>query len=263
MKELAIIENFKNLFLAAVLLVSMPGAVAGEVSDNFRISSEHMGYDIQYRVYTPKGIVEGDSYPVLFVTDGELYLTRMDLPSVADELITSGAIRKAFIVFVDSSNPDDPRESRRNTEFMCNADYLEFYNEELLPSLYARYPISQDRNDTNILGLSFGGLNSACFGVMNSQVFSGIGMHSPANADFVREVSRLYQQNETEPLRFFISSGTRNDNLASTRRLRDVLEKKGYEITYIENRGARHNLDNWRALLDDALLALLPRRRSR
>lgn len=236
----------------------LPLAVAGEVSDNIRISSKYMGYDLQYRVYTPDGIEEGQEYPVLFVTDGILYLLRMDMPAVADQLMASGEVRKAFIVFVDSNNPDNPQESRRNSEFMCNADYLKFYNGELLPSLYENYPISRHRDDTNILGLSFGGLNSACFGVINSKVFSGIGMHSPASGDHIREVAKLYEQNETEPLRIFISSGTRNDNLKSTRRFRDLLEEKGYPVTYVENKGARHDLDNWRVLLDDALIALLP-----
>ncbi len=230
---------------------------AGELSDNIRISSKYMGYDLQYRVYTPDGIEDGQLYPVLFVTDGAFYI-EMGLPSVVDELVAAGEIRPVFVVFVDSRNPDDPAESRRNSEFMCKIEYVNFYNAELLPWLHREFPISRSRDDTNILGLSFGGLNSACFGVITSATFSGIGMHSPASDRHVREVSRLYQRNETEPLRVFISSGTRNDNLRSTRRFRDVLEDKGYQVTYVENKGAGHDFENWVELLDDALLALVP-----
>ena len=43
-----------------------------------------MGYDLQYRVYTPDGVEEGKKYPVLFVTDGALYLGGMNMPAVAD-----------------------------------------------------------------------------------------------------------------------------------------------------------------------------------
>lgn len=245
-----------------VLLLAFAGGIqptmAGEISDNIRISSQYMGYDLQYRVYTPDGIEEDRQYPVLFVTDGPLYLFRMEMPSVADALMAAGEISKAFIVFVDSNNPDDPTENRRNTEFMCNGDYMKFYNGELLPELWENYPMGRTRDDINILGVSFGGLNAACFGVINSTVFSGIGMHSPASDRHVGEVSKLYQENETEPLRIFMSSGTRNDNLKSTRRFRDVLEEKGYEMTYVENKGARHDVENWIPLLDDALMALLP-----
>jgi enterochelin esterase-like enzyme len=236
--------TLKTLVLIAAIIGFKGSVVAGEVSDNIRITSKYMGYDLQYRVYTPDGI--------------ELYLSGLDMPVVIDELVEAGTIRPAFFIFVDSRNPDDLQESRRNSEFMCKTEYVKFYNGELMPALYEAYPISRDRDDTNILGLSFGGLNSACFGVISSRTFSGIGMHSPASGDHVREVSRLYQKNETEPLRIFISSGTVNDNLRPTRRFRDVLEELGYQVTYVENKGAKHNLSNWSELLDDALITLLP-----
>lgn len=250
--------TLKTLVLIAAIIGFKGSVVAGEVSDNIRITSKYMGYDLQYRVYTPDGIEDGKTYPVMFVTDGELYLSGLDMPVVIDELVEAGTIRPAFFIFVDSRNPDDLQESRRNSEFMCKTEYVKFYNGELMPALYEAYPISRDRDDTNILGLSFGGLNSACFGVISSRTFSGIGMHSPASGDHVREVSRLYQKNETEPLRIFISSGTVNDNLRPTRRFRDVLEELGYQVTYVENKGAKHNLSNWSELLDDALITLLP-----
>ena len=252
-------RSFQSAFVATVFLAGWnPPLNAGELSDNIRIQSNHMRYDLQYQVYVPDGVIEGNDYPVLLVTDGPLYSHGMDMPSVADELIESGEIRPVFIVFVDARNPDNPEENRRNSEFMCNASYMRFYNDELLPGLYENYPISPHRDDTNILGLSFGGLNSACFGVMNSKLFSGIGMHSPANEQLIDNVSKQYQERDTEPLRIFLSSGTRNDNLGSTRRLREVLEDKGHELTYIENKGARHNTRNWSELLDDALIALVP-----
>ena len=249
--------TLKTLLLFVLVVVLAEKPMAGELSDNIRISSKYMGYDLQYRVYTPDGIESDTSYPVMLVTDGAAYI-EMGMPQVVDELLANGDIRPVFVVFVDSRNPDNLAESRRNTEFMCKIEYVNFFNAELLQALYRNHPISGDRDDTNILGLSFGGLNSACFGVITSKTFSGIGMHSPGSDKHVREVSKLYQRNETLPLRVFISSGTRNDNLRSTRRFRDVLEEKGYEVTYVENKGAAHNYANWIELLDDALIALVP-----
>lgn len=249
--------RFKNLLLATLIVSASPLLVAGDLSDNIRISSQFLGYDLQYRVYTPDGVSAGEKYPVLVVTDGAAYIG-MDMPRVLDEMVGEGVIRPVFVVFVDSRNPDDLQESRRNSEFMCKIEYVNFINAELLQELYRSYPVSSDRDDTNILGLSFGGLNSACFGVISSKTFSGIGMHSPGSDRHVKEVSKLYQRNETQDLRIFISSGTRNDNLRSTRRFRDVLEEKGYEVTYVENKGAGHDFDNWIELLDDALMALVP-----
>lgn len=233
-------------------------AHAGELSDNIRITSKYMGYDLQYRVYSPPRVEPEKSYPVLLLTDGQWYIRPGGMVAVLDELIESGGIEPLYAVFVDSRNPDDLDENRRKEEFMCRPEYVNFYTAELLPSLYERYPISVDREDTNILGFSFGGLNSACFGVLASNRFYGIGMHSPASDRHLRVVAKLYQENDTEPLKIFMSAGTVNDNLRAARRFRDILERKGYEVTYVEARGKAHNWENWGELLDDALLALLP-----
>lgn len=249
---------FKSVVVTALFSVLSQPVGAGELSGDIRISSKYMGYDLQYRVYTPDGVAAGQRYPLLLVTDGNLYLEHMGMAGVLDKLMSAGRIRKAFVVFVDSRNPDDLSETRRNKEFMCKAEYANFYTAELMPQLYQRYPISARREDTNILGLSFGGLNSACFGIMASNRFSGIGMHSPGSAAHLKQVARLYERNETEPLRIFLSAGTVNDNLRAVRRFRDTLESRGCEVTYIENKGKAHNLENWSGLLDDALLALLP-----
>ena len=247
-----------GLLVAGLLMAHSVVVQGGELSRNFRIESQYMGYALQYRVYTPDRVEEGQKYPVLLVTDGELYSGPLGMIGVLDDLILTRRIRPTFVVFVDSRNPDNLDENRRNEQFMCNADYARFHIGELLPRLYAEYPISEHRDDTNILGLSFGGLNSACFGVVLSRRISGIGMHSPASAQHVAEVIKLYRSSEQEPLRVFLSTGTVNDNLKSTRRLRKVLEKKDFDVTYVEIEGATHDFDNWSAVIDDALLALVP-----
>lgn len=249
----------RRIKLLALLLAAMtvsPGASAAGLSGNFTISSQYMGYDLQYRVYTPAGVEAGIKYPVLLVSDGQWYIEQGGMVQVLDGLVDSGRIEPVFLVFVDSRNPDDLTENRRNAQFMCNPDYVNFHTAELLPSLYARYPISVDREETGILGVSFGGLNAACFGLLASNRFYRIGMHSPASAKHLRLVSGLYQKQDTLPLRVFMSSGTINDNLRAARRFRDVLERQGYDVTYVENKGKAHDWENWRELLDDALLAL-------
>lgn len=252
-------RTLETIALAAWMCSLSPAAVAGALSDNIRITSKYMGYDLQYRIYTPDGIEEGARYPVLVVTDGQLYVDEMGMVDIVDRLMQSGSIRRAFVVFVDSRNPDDLGETRRNSEFTCKAAYVNFHAAELLPKLIEEQPISAAREDTNILGLSFGAINSACFGALASGRYSGIGMHSPGSDKHVREIMRLYEKIEkTEPLRIFLSVGTINDNLRANRRLRDTLEEKGYEVTYVENKGRTHTFENWREMIDDALLALLP-----
>jgi enterochelin esterase-like enzyme len=244
----------KSLALAAALCGLSPVVVAGTLSENIRISSQYMGYDLQYRVYTPSGVEPDSKYPVLLVTDGQWYIRPLGMIGVLDSLIDSGQIEPIYVIFVDSRNPDDLEENRRFKEFMCNADYVNFYTAELLPSLYGLYPINVDREDTYILGLSFGGLNAACFGLLASNRFSGLGMHSPGNHKHMRLVSEMYEDVDTMPLRIFLSAGTVNDNLRASKQFREVFEEKGYEVTFVVNNGKAHNWENWSELLDDVLL---------
>lgn len=252
-------RKFTILALTALICASPASLPAGELSDNIRISSSYLGYDLQYRVYTPTGVAPGEKYPVLLVTDGQWYIAMLGMPGVLDELIAEGRMEPVFVVFVDSRNPDEPTENRRNDEFMCNVDYVNFYTAELLPTLYRHYPINVDREDTSILGLSFGGLNAACFGALASNRFYGIGMHSPGSGKHLRVVSGIYEENDTLPLKVFLSAGTVNDNFRAAKKFRDVLEKKGYDVTWIENTGKAHNWENWRELIDDVLLTFFGR----
>ncbi|HNP63671.1 MAG TPA: alpha/beta hydrolase-fold protein, partial [Woeseiaceae bacterium] len=150
-------------------------------------------------------------------------------------------------------DPDRLDVDRRNAQFMCNADFATFFAAELVPTISRDEPVSLSRDDRVILGLSFGGLNSACFGLMLSNLFAGIAMQSPASGDHVDVVRDLYKKNEPLPLKMFLSVGTKNDNQAAVKRFKRVLERKGYDLTF-KTVSEGHDWDNWKPLLDDVLL---------
>ena len=228
-------------------------AAGGDLSDNQRIFSTHLGYELQYRIYRPAGTTAVDKLPSLYLTDGQMYLEQGNFISVMDQAISAGAIRPVLAVFLDSRNPDKLEENRRNSQFMCNAKFAAFFADELVPTISHEQPVSLSRDDRVILGLSFGGLNSACFGVMVPDLFAGIAMQSPASGSHVDVVRGLYEQSETLPLKMFLSVGTQNDNLDAVKRFRRTLERKDYDLTYTKVRKG-HNWQNWGPLLDDVLL---------
>lgn len=236
------------LFLAGTVLAD------GVVSDNIRISSEILGYDLQYRVYQPEHAQSERDLPVLFVTDGQSYLNRDRLPSVLDKLIDEEKIDPIVVVFVDPRDPDNLQKNRRNAQFLCNESYLRFYESELIPTIESSFPVSTDREARGIMGMSFGGTNAACFGIKGSNTFSRLGMLSPANHP-VSELLPAYEQSPPLPLRIFLSTGKPNDNTEANRRFRTVLRDKDYEMEYTEVRQG-HNWRNWQPLLDDALIYL-------
>lgn len=244
-----------QVFCLQALLLVAPLAFSDEgvLSENQRITSNHLGYDLQYRVYTPAGVTSGDKLPTLFVTDGQTYLAQGNFKAVLDETISNGEVKPIVVVFLDSRNPDNLAEDRRNEQFMCNTNFATFFASELIPEINRTQPVNQLRDDRISLGVSFGGLNSACFGLTLSTGFSGIAMHSPASGNHVEVVRELYEQKEKLPLKIFLSVGTRNDNTNAVKKFKDTLEDKGYDLTFLKVKG-EHNWENWGRLIDDVLL---------
>jgi len=224
----------------------------GSLSDNQVVHSESLDYELQYRVYVPARYEGLADLPVLFLTDGQWYIESGETPRVLDELIESGAIEPTVAVFVDNRDPNRLSVNRRNQQFFCNSQYIRFITEELVPDIDARYKTRATPESRAILGLSFGGLNSACFGLYAYETIGGIGMQSPA----IHPVPSLIDEYASSPKRsvkIFLSTGTDNDNERTTRRFKRVLEDKGYELSYAEVPYG-HNWRNWGPLIDDALV---------
>ncbi len=243
------------LFLFAVIAF----ADEGTLSDNQRIFSTQLGYELQYRIYRPAEASAGDELPTLYVTDGQAYLAEGNFKAVLDTAISGGEIEPVLVVFLDSRNPENLEEDRRNSQFMCNTKFAAFFASELIPTISKEQPVSSLREDRVILGVSFGGLNSACFGLMMPGLFSGIAMQSPASGEHLEVVRDLYEKRDPLPLKMFLSVGSRNDNTGAIKKFRKTLELKGYDVTFIKVRGA-HNWQNWTQTLDDVLITFFAKR---
>ncbi len=236
------------------ILLLLPAAVRtdGTLSPDIRISSEALGYDLQYRVYLPENVQNRENLPVLFVTDGHGYLSEGRMVRTLDRLIGKDDIQPVVVVFVDPRDPDRLASNRRNQQFFCNRLYLKFYTDELIPAIESAYTVSGRQESRSILGLSFGGLNAACFGLLGYEWFSGLGIMSPANQP-VPALLEAYEKMPLLPLRIFLSTGKPDDNTQANRRFHTVLRDKGYDVHYMEVRRG-HNWNNWRPLIDDFLL---------
>jgi enterochelin esterase-like enzyme len=133
---------------------------------------------------------------------------------------------------------------------------VDFYKNELLPTIESDYPASNKRADRVIKGLSFGGYNAACFGLIAHQQFGGISMQSPANSQMLKQIAARCKETEKLPLKMLLSFGNKNDNQIEGRKFKKVLTEKGYDLKYKEvNFG--HESRNWGPLLDDSLRTFL------
>lgn len=229
-------------------------SVAG-LSPPQRIHSPQLGYDLQYRVYQPSGFQPG--LPTLYVTDGEAYLQYGQFAKLLDAEIASGRITPLLVMFVDSRDPDDLSKNRRHSQFMCNQKYAAFYRQQLIPAISKQYQVSTQRQHRVILGLSFGAVNAACFGLLLPDVFAGIAMQSPGNSQHIGLLRKMYQQSQHIDLKMFLSIGTKKDNTAAGRKFHQTLLEKGYPVAYHEVPFG-HDWQNWQPLLDDILQHYFP-----
>ena len=224
----------------------------GELSKNLRIESKILDYAIQYRVYLPPGYDQLNNLPVIYLADGQWYISEGDMPAVLDELILNKKIRPVIAVFIDNRDPDNLKNNRRNSQFLCNDKYVKFVTDELVLHIDSSYKTSKNADARAMMGLSFGGLNAAQFALKASDFFHLIAMQSPA----LHPCPAIYtgfQNTKVLPLKIFMSTGATNDTEVGTRKLKKILDDKGYDIKYQEvNEG--HNWKNWKPLLDDVLL---------
>lgn len=254
------IKTLQTLAAFMLLMLGFTGpGIAGQLSANIRISSDHLGYDLQYWVYYPTGTKSGDKLPTLYLTDGQLYLEYGKLHGLLDEEIEAGRIKPVIAVFLDPRDPDNWKHNRRGPQFDCNPAFVQFFKDELIPKMEKEFPVSSRREDRVILGLSHGGLNAACFGLMAADTFGGIAMQSPTLYPFA-EIKKLYQEAPLSPIKIFYSVGRYSDGLGPALQMRKLLTDKGYDLVFKEVM-SDHSWDNWGPLQDDILHTFFGRQR--
>jgi enterochelin esterase-like enzyme len=237
----------------------------GQLSDKLSIKSKHLGYDVNYRVYTPAGY-DAQQYeakqvaalPVVYATDGHEYAAdhQGSLVIVLDNLIADKKLQPTITVFVD------PRDgatgfNRRMDEYGENDNYIAFLADELVPRIDADYHTRRQPQGRVILGTSLGGLNSAWCGATRANVFGKVAVQSPA--DFAKYAPRTLERYATQPLagrlQVFVTAGTIGDGAAAPT-FAKLLAEKGYQHKLLlTNEG--HSWGNFRATLDDILVDLI------
>jgi enterochelin esterase-like enzyme len=157
----------------------------GEFSKDIPFKSARLGYDVNYRVYTPAGFnAASKNLPVLYVTDGSDYW-RDEMGSMVitmDNLIAENRIVPIIVVFID---PWDRKKNvnRREEELIPKPDrscnFCDFIAEEFIPSIDSWYPTRKSRDGRAILGASYGGLHATFMSIHYASLFSMAGVQSP------------------------------------------------------------------------------------
>jgi enterochelin esterase-like enzyme len=246
-----------------------PGIARGWI-DRHNFASALMDNERRLWVYTPPGYKDGDqAYPLLVAFDGGQAVSRIPTHRILDNLLADRRIRPVVAVFIDNPTPES-----RNTELPCNKTFARFIEEELLPWVRSQYRVSDDPAQHFVTGASFGGLASMWLGYRLPHVFGnvisqaaslwwgpGFRMDVPRSAGgYTPEwLIEQYSQSPRLPVRFWMEIGLLEHPalmIEPNRRMKAVLEAKGYQLKYSEPCGA-HDTALWRGTLASALEKML------
>jgi len=238
-----------------------------------KLSSAILKEERAVSIYTPAGYdPQRGTYGLLILFDGEAYRDEVPTPTILDNLVASKKIHPLVALLVDSGET-------RDRDLQCSAPFADFLAKELLPWARQRYRLSPDPKHTIVGGSSYGGLSAAYCAFRHPEVFGAVlsqsgsfgyypGWDSGDRTDsspFGRLI-RQFVATRKLPIRFYLEAGLFETGragsiLAENRRMRDVLEAKGYPVVYSEFAGG-HEYLNWRGSLADGLIALAGREKT-
>ncbi|MEO1485525.1 MAG: alpha/beta hydrolase-fold protein [Bacteroidota bacterium] len=180
-----------------------------------------------------------DIKSALYFTDGEKLLGA----GVAKRLHTlfkAGKIPPAYLVFVSAIDLNDSID-KRNTYFFCNPDYLDFFENELLPHVEKTIGKAFTPDERGLVGISFGGLNAAWFSAKSTS-FTKYALLSPVTYPCKKVIQEItFSRNDG--LKLFISTG-KNDAEHYVEELVKIYQTKEYEIHSERTQGG-HDFKNW------------------
>ena len=237
-----------------------------------KLRSENLKEERSVSIYTPAGYdPKSGSYGLLVLFDGQDYRGPIPMPTILDNLLAAKKIRPVVAILVDNLS-----EQSRDRDLECYPPFADFVAKELVPWARQRYRFSAEPDQAIVGGVSLGGLTAAFCALRYPEVFGNVLSQSGAVGYFpgwedrgVTEFSpygwliRQFVTTRKLPIRFYLEAGLFENDcpdtlLAQDRRMRDVLEAKGYAVVYSEFAGG-HEFLSWRGSVADGLIALAGR----
>ena len=142
------------------------------------VESALLGGPVDINVYLPAGFdaASDAKYPVVYLLHG-LYGTYKDwenlghMKILVDELVASGEIVPLVIIMPNAGDPDI--HNNWNGYFnMPGHPYEDFFFQELIPAVEARYKAFGDKQHRAVMGLSMGGGGSTVYAQRHPDMFS-------------------------------------------------------------------------------------------
>ena len=237
----------------------------GKVSIATYYSKVRKAYATMY-VYTPAGYSEGSKrYPVLYLQHGggedeSGWTLQGKTNHILDNLIAEGKAKEMLVV-MSNGNITVP-----GSGFGYSIQGMRGFEEELtqviVPFVDQNFRTIADRQHRALAGLSMGGGQSFFVGLQHTGLFSHIGVFSTGVFGGIREtrsfnaeesmpglISQHEKYNQSLKL-FYISVGTDDPRLSSTRKAVADMQQSGLKIIFNTFPGD-HEWQVWRKSLHD------------
>ncbi len=239
-----------------------PGVPRGVIHEyEWNASRVFPGTHRRYCVYVPAQYTDAEPASLMVFQDAEWYLDldfEARAPVVFDNLIHRSEMPVIIGVFVAPGEP-----ANRNVEYDAFSDaYATFLLTEILPTVQARYAITDDPDHWAIGGGSSGGSCAFTVAWMRPdrfrRVLSFVG--SFAQLDGGNRYPELIQEAPKKPLRVFLHTVTRDLNwnaaqfnwFSANLRVAAALAERGYDFRFVVGDGG-HDGNHDGVILPDAL----------
>ena len=237
----------------------------GSRIDTVKYTDKIVNRERNLYIYLPPGYDKArkEAYPVIYLFDAFIYLHRVEVPNILDNLITENKIEPMIAVFFGTYR------NTRGIILPLNFDFKDEFVSEVLPIIRKNYNTSLKPEKNIIGGMSYGGLAASFIGFYHPDIFGKVLSQSGSfwrdsdlediKGEWIRKdwLINKYIIEERKNLKIFLDWGLQeNQVLGSNRRMVRVLKNKAYEYKYIEFNGW-HDWSNSRKTFPKGLMYLL------
>ena len=259
--------------------------LTGNIHRHSRFESRLLRTRRDILVYLPRGYrrQRRARHPVLYMQDGQNVFdaatsfagVEWGADETAQRLIRKNLIEPLIIVAADNTGDNRIHEyaptrgvfqeagARKKRSRGLGRQYGRFLIEELKPFIDKTYRTRPEAEFTGLVGSSLGGLLTMALGLWFPNVFTRLGVLSPAIWWDDQIIVRMVEQLPNKlPLKIWLDTGTHEDGWERTRTLRDALVEKGWklydDLQYLEVEGGEHTEGAWATRMDPLLRFLFP-----
>lgn len=239
-------------------------ALKGRI-DTLNYQVKTLNADRNIYVYLPPDYDSNNetNYPVIYLFDAFIYLNRVEVPVILDNLIHERKIKPMIAVLFGT------HRKTREVILPLNFDFKDEFVNEFIPFIKGAYKVSNNPTDNIIGGMSYGGLAAGFIGFHHPEIFGNVlsqsgsfwrGIElSDSKGDWIREdwLINQYLINDKRQLKLYLDWGLQeNFCLGSNRKMVRALKRKKYDFKFTEFNGW-HDWSNSRKTFPNGLLYLL------